>query len=172
MCARVESCGETRTHTHLHTTATHTHTHSHRHTPLFLHFVHYNRVLPDSFFRLLHHCIPQSLLFVFHLFLYLFTTFVISYILIPFYNIYLFIPIRKKKSKNSKVITITSTCIIARDRGLRRECRDGHGTITPAAEIAAVIEDLTPPLGGGLFYTFNCSALKDEVSLRAKNISR
>ena len=61
-------------------------------------------------------------------------------------------------------------CVLARDRGLRRECRDGHGTRTPDSELAAVIGDL-----GGLFFffffffhTFNCSELKDEVSLKPK----
>ena len=39
-------------------------------------FGHYSGVLPDSFFRLVHYCIPQLLLFLLHLFLYLFITFV------------------------------------------------------------------------------------------------
>ena len=35
-----------------------------------------------------------------------------------------------------------STSVLARDRGLRREYRDCHGTRTPSANIAAVIGDL------------------------------
>ena len=40
-------------------------------------------------------------------------------------------------------------CVLARDRGLRRECRDGHGmrTSDSDSEIVAVIGDL-----GGLFF--------------------
>ena len=57
--------------------------------------------------------------FVYPLFIHYFC----NYILIPFYNIYPFIPIRKKILKNSKVITIASACVVARDRGLRRECQ-------------------------------------------------
>ena len=111
----------THTHTHVHTTATHTHKRSYCHTPLFLRFVHYSGFFSDSFFRLVYHCIPQSVLFFLHLFLHLFITFVIISL---FHNIYPFIPIRKKNSKNSEVITITRECVVVRERGLRRECQE------------------------------------------------
>ena len=145
MRARVESCDETRTHTY--TQLQHTHIRTHTITP------HYSLVLfiiagfsSINFFCLLHHCIPVTPL---HLsFIPLFIHYFCNHILIRFYNIYLFIPIRKGNSKKSEVIASRSARVLARDRGLRRECRDGHGTRTPDSEIAAVMGDL-----GGLFFT-------------------
>ena len=70
VCVRqLESCDETHTHTCTHNGSTHIQTYA---------FTPSHTIIPSfcSFFHLIYHCIPQSL-FVFHLFLYLFNTFVI-----------------------------------------------------------------------------------------------
>ena len=71
---------------------------------------------------------------------------------------------KENNSKNSEVITITSGVrCCARQEVSDENVRDGHGTRTrlnPASQRRA------------LFYTFDCSELKDEVSLRAKNINQ